>query len=262
MRIRALLKPDWLTVLSGALIILAFPPYGLSPLIWVCLVPWLFALQRSPGKRHAAIQGVWLSWIMCVFGFPWMAFVLHEYGSIPWPVAVIMLLLYGIGGQLQFPTYAAIFKRSLQSGSTLSATSPPAPARPWFVAGLGLWLALTYAGVDWLLPKLWTDTLGHALYRAQDMRQIADLGGVFLLTFLVILVNDSVFRLAYRWLRRREPSVQPALRASAPALALSVVLIVAAMLYGSSRRQLVEARQANPAREYYVRRDSSEYRRL
>lgn len=245
-RFLRLLRPDWLTLLSGALIILAFPPYGISPLIWICLVPWFFALHRAADSGRAAIQGVWLSWIMCVGGFPWMAFVLHEYGSVPWPISVAMLVLYGIGGELQFPAYAIVFKRTLPHDPSLRPAPTAYQGSALRVLGLSLWLAISYAGIDWFLPKLWTDTLGHSLYTARDLRQIADLGGAFLITFLVVLANDTIFRLCYRWLKRGEPSLRPALAASGPELATLALLVVAAMAYGHTRREFILSKEANP----------------
>src|SRR4051794_15206271 len=82
------IAPDPRTALSGILIVLAFPPWGLTPLIWICLVPWLGALERAGTARRAMREGVWLSVVMSVLGFYWVAFVLQEFGQVPWPVAI------------------------------------------------------------------------------------------------------------------------------------------------------------------------------
>src|SRR6185295_18650314 len=81
---------------------------------------------------------------------------------------------------------------------------------------LALCLALAYAGVDWIIPKLWTDTLGHALFRARNLRQIADIGGAHLITVLVYLVNDLLYRAIRAVRARREPSLWPVLQSSGP----------------------------------------------
>ena len=127
-------------------------------------------------------------------------------------------------GQLQFPAYAIVFKRTLPHDPSLRPSAHGLSGLRAPVLGLSLWLAISYAGIDWFLPKLWTDTLGHSLYTARDLRQIADLGGAFLITFLVVLANDTIFRLCYRWLERGEPSLRPALAASGPELATLALL--------------------------------------
>src|SRR5581483_1407155 len=128
--------PDRLTFLSGVLIVLSFPPYGLYPLIWICLIPWFFALARVKDWRNALLQGVWLSFFMSVLGFHWVAFVLHEYGQIPWALAILGLLLFSLGGQPQFLAFAPLLSRFLRKGGPAEK-----PAR---ALGVALLLALSY----------------------------------------------------------------------------------------------------------------------
>src|SRR5687768_11134827 len=94
--------PNWLTLFSALLIVVAFPPWGWMPLIWVCLIPWFFALRRTQSAMEALIQGMWLSFFMTLGGFFWVAFVLKQFGGLPWIVAILGLLAFGFVGQPQF----------------------------------------------------------------------------------------------------------------------------------------------------------------
>lgn len=156
--------PDWRTVISATLIVFAFPPWDLSPLIWVALIPWFWALDRASSPKAAFVQGLWLGFLMTMGGLYWVAFVLQEFGGLPWPLAIIGLLLFSLIGQPQFLFFAPLRVYLLKrfSGQNL----------------LILALALVFVGFDWGIPKLFPQTLGHSLYQAHWLRQTADLGGV------------------------------------------------------------------------------------
>jgi len=60
----------FLSVLSGAMLLLAFPPYGIWPLAWVAFVPGIFAQYRCfPAKRSSLAPAIY----MLVWLGPYMA---------------------------------------------------------------------------------------------------------------------------------------------------------------------------------------------
>ncbi len=222
------LKPDWLTVLSALLIVLSFPPWNLGFLIWICLIPWFFAIQRSRNSSDAVVQGAWLSFFMTAGGFYWIAMVLREFGQIPWIIAIGGFMLFAPLAQLQFLAFAPI-------GRGASRWMLGKTASRWRSLGFAVGAAFFYAGIDWLLPKLFRDTLGHSFYNSPWMRQLADLGGAPLLTFGVFLVNHAFF-ISYRRLRmRRESSIWPALGACFPQLLFAFGCLIASIAYGRVR---------------------------
>lgn len=229
--------PRALTLLSGLLIVASFPPWNLSFLIWVALVPWLLALRSSRGWRPALIQGLWLGVTMCLLGFSWVVYVLHQFGGLPWPVAFVGWLLFSVGGQPQFVIYAALRARLKDFGT---------PARGAGLALFSLTSALAYAGLDWALPKLFVDTLGHSLFNAPVLRQAADLGTATLLTALIYLVNETLAEGIARVRERKEPSLWPSISAMAPLAALTTALFAATWLYGSSRLAEIRGFQQKP----------------
>ncbi|MCM2278277.1 MAG: apolipoprotein N-acyltransferase [Oligoflexia bacterium] len=233
---RILTRPDWLTLLSAALIVAAFPPWNLDFLAWFCLVPWLVALHRAAGPAQAFAQGVWLSFFMSLGGFYWVASALHQFGGLPWPLSILGLLLFGLGGQPQF----------LLMPLVLHWLSPLGRARKAKEEALSaVFAALAYAGLDWLLPKLFADTLGHAFYQAPRIRQLADLGGAHLITFLVFLVNDLIARAWLGMRERKEPSLWPLLQSLAPRALVTLALCAAALLYGHARQREIRERMAS-----------------
>lgn len=236
------IAPDWRTIVSALLIVLSFPPFDLYFLIWFALVPWFFVLHGASTPRRALVQGLWLSFLMTLGGFSWVAFVLHQFAGLPWAVAIIGLLLFGLICQPQFLIFAPAFtffhKRldaSRRTGLTMLAA--------------GAFFALTYSGVDWILPKLFVDTLGHSFYQAHRLRQAADIGGAHLLTFIVLLVNYAIWWLALNFQQTRRRGVWQFGGALPPATPLLIVAAIAsgsAWIYGSTRYSALQGIIQNP----------------
>lgn len=215
--------PDWRTVFSAALIVAAFPPWDLWPLIWICLIPWFAALERAKTPRLAVREGFWLGFLMSVGGFYWVGFVLQEFANLPWVLSVLGLLLFSCFGQPQFMVYAALSKVS-RPYTHLRLT--------WQGTAIAAIMALAYTGIDWILPKLFIDTLGHSLYKAQALRQIADLGTATLLTFLIFLVNDTLWSVLKQVRKHRHIRLWP------QAL-LTLVLLSVGWKYGHDRLEFI-----------------------
>jgi len=230
------LRPDRLILLSSILIVLAFPPWDLSFLIWIALIPWFMVLNRANSYRNAFIQGLWLSFFMTLGGFYWVASVLHEFGNVPLPLSVLGLLLFGLVCQPQFLITSPLFVFFKRTGGSWLHTA----LRGTLFA---LFLGLVYVACDWMIPKLFVDTLGHSLYRAQNLRQIADFGGAHLLTFLIYLCNFSLWKFLTGV---RQGSWKDALRTEAPVALLTAVLCLGGWYYGHERNKALSAVFANP----------------
>jgi apolipoprotein N-acyltransferase len=226
------LRPDWLTIASALLYVVSFPPWNQAWIGWFCLVPWFWAVARARDSRDAFVQGLWLSVIISVVGFYWVGYVLHEFAGLPWPLASLGLLGYSLVGQPQLYLFSPVLR------ATRGLRLPTLPVTTC--------LALAYAGLDWILPKLFVDTLGHSLYASSWLIQAADLGGAALLTFAMVLVNLVIYELLSRIQRRTEPSVWPSIRASWAELASALILVLALLSYGRARLAQVQAWMSEP----------------
>ncbi len=153
--------PDRNILLSAALLFLTFEPLDLWPLAGIALVPWFFFLVRAKSAREALTQSLYLCFLFSVVTFAWVAYVVHQFGALPWPLAVIALFLFGLVAQPQFYLAALPLQYLLRK---ITDAKPNA----FVVFGLGLTVALFYAGFDWTLPKLFVDTLGHALFMPRN----------------------------------------------------------------------------------------------
>jgi apolipoprotein N-acyltransferase len=176
-----------LSLLSGILYVFSFAPWDQAWLQWVCFVPLYFALDFIPASKRTPVYrfliGMIPSIVICAGGFYWMIYATEQYGGLPFSAALVVFILFCLTGQLQIPLFL-ILRSKLSRGQL--------PNRSFLV--LGLVLGLLYAGVESLYPKLFLDTAGHAFYHSPWVRQLADIGGPFILTVMVILVNELIYQ--------------------------------------------------------------------
>ncbi len=179
-----------LALLSGVLYVFSFAPWDQAWLQWICFVPLFSALDRIPHSRRNTravfLIGMIPSLVICLGGFYWMVHATQQYGGLPLPAAIALFLLFCLIGQLQIPFFLVLRER---------VRSHPWISKRSFV--LGLVLGLLYSGIESLYPKLFLDTAGHAFYHSRVIRQLADIGGPFFLTTLVILMNSLLYQFVH-----------------------------------------------------------------
>ncbi|MDX2167193.1 MAG: apolipoprotein N-acyltransferase [Deltaproteobacteria bacterium] len=184
---------------------------------WVGLTPWLAALDRSATLGGALAAGLAMSLAFTLAVFPWFVGAIAGYADAPWAVGLLVVLLTAPLIQPQFLTFAAArwLARRRRLGCAAVALS-----------GAGV-----YVGSEWLLPKLFADTLGHGFLASAHLRQAADLVGAHGLTVVLLLANDAAL---LAWRSRHDRTRRRAARRAAIAVAL---LVGAMALYGTLRLQ-------------------------
>jgi apolipoprotein N-acyltransferase len=91
-----------LPALSGVLIgtsYIPFPPWASL----FCFVPlWIFwGLQTN--FKSVFLGGLLTSFVFTLIGFNWITYLLHEFAHLPWPAAVVGMLLYALLAHLFVP---------------------------------------------------------------------------------------------------------------------------------------------------------------
>ncbi len=176
---------------SGALAVLAFPKPGLWWLAWFALVPWLLLVRRAPSQREAAIRGWW--------GAVGFLLAMH-YWLLP-STTLFLPVIAAILALLWVP-WATIAWRLLAAPLSLGRCAAAALVLPagWVVAeAIRSWSAL---GGPWGL-------LGASQWRAPAFLAPASLGGVWLVSYLIVAANVAVTVLveARRWAPRATASL-------------------------------------------------------
>jgi apolipoprotein N-acyltransferase len=96
-------------LLTGVMIgttYIPFPPWAL----FFCFVPlWLYWLQNANNLKKILLSG-WISqFVLTLIGFNWVAHTLKEFGHLPWPAAVIGLMVFCSFASLHVPLGGALW---------------------------------------------------------------------------------------------------------------------------------------------------------
>ncbi|MGZ4620666.1 MAG: apolipoprotein N-acyltransferase [Blastococcus sp.] len=186
-------------LLAGALPVLAFPRPGLWWCAWFVLVPWLALARRAPSVREAALVG----WCGAV------GFLLAVHSWLLPSATVFLPVVVALLGLMWAP-WAMLVRRLLATpltGGRLAAAVAVVPAGWVLIEAVRSWSAL---GGPWGL-------LGASQWRSPVFLAPAALGGVWLLSYLVVAVNVALLAavVTRRW----------TLRAAAVVLALGGILV-------------------------------------
>ena len=210
------LKHVLLILLSVAVHTLVFPPWNLTAAAWVALVPFLISLHDLKPTAGLLAGLFWGSTAIWGVAF-WMPSALTFYYQQPWWFGLPFCL---IGSMALWGAYYAIFAGVL-------CWMTPHTGRVLRVLLLStLWVSCELARARLLTGEPWM-LLGYALMPNLTLIQAADLGGVYLLSFLVVLVNAALAE-ALLGLQRAD-------RSGLWTLVPAAALLILACAYGTYR---------------------------
>ncbi len=161
----------WLPALSGVLYYLAFHPADLGPLAWFALIPLILHAVHGPGGRRGFLAA-WAGGALCfTLGTLW---VRHTALAGPLVIGIYKGLYWGVFSW-------GIRRLTRRAGWPLPLSVP------------ALWVGLEYARGHVLggMPVL---LAGYSQHAVLPLVQVADLGGVWLLSALVAFVNGVAAR--------------------------------------------------------------------
>ncbi len=170
-------------ILSGLLLAAAFPKWDQTWLLIFALVPLLWAL-KGQSLKAAFWLGLLSGLTHYVALLYWIVFVTHVFGKLPLIVAIgILLLLAG---------YLCLYRALCGLGVAWGE----ARGRSLLWWAPALWVVLEM-GQTYIISGFPWEPLGNGLYRHPLLLQLADITGVYGLSFLVVLVNVSVYLLFF-----------------------------------------------------------------
>ncbi len=167
--------------LSGFLLFLSFPKYGSGVFAWIAFIPLFFALRKnvtiSQGLLLGFITGI-VSYIGIIY---WIAYVIVNYGYLP--------LYVGVGLMLLLACYLSIYISLFAGGLVYFRDKIP-----FYLSAPVLWVCLEY-GKSFIMTGFPWENLGYSQYLNTYLIQFADVFGVSGLSFLIVLVNATVFEM-------------------------------------------------------------------
>ncbi|MDA3916791.1 MAG: apolipoprotein N-acyltransferase [Deltaproteobacteria bacterium] len=151
----------------------AYPPFNVEILAWMGLAPLLFALRRAgpvEGSAMALLTGV----LFFMATFSWVGKI-PEIGVQNWLLLMVAPLSFYF---LIFGILYRVISRNTGSWIILGAPS--------------LWTALEYARSHLFFLSVPWNLLAHSQYRHLPVIQIADITGVYGISFLMGMVNQLI----------------------------------------------------------------------
>lgn len=181
---------------AGAwLLVLAFPPYEKAGLAWLALVPLLLvALRASPGWAFRA--GFGAGWIFWLGTLRWLL----KLGDTS-PVPLFLYVLAWVALSACLAAYWGGFAWTVRRLAGLVNRE-----RFWASPLLTLLIPLVWVGWEYLRATLFSgfpwNPLGGSQYRQLAVIQIAEYGGVYAVSALVVLLNAGLALTIDRYLNR------------------------------------------------------------
>ena len=168
-------------LLCGVLLFLSFPKFGLGVIAWIAFVPLLLALQNVVTIRRAFLLG-WVAGLAAYIGIMyWITYVVVNYGYLPLYLGVAIMILLACYLSL----YVALFAAGIVyfRGKV-----------PLYLVAPALWICLEYCKSHLFTGFPW-ENLGYSQFHNIIFIQMADITGVFGLSFLIILLNVAFFEI-------------------------------------------------------------------
>ncbi|MBI4447224.1 MAG: apolipoprotein N-acyltransferase [Acidobacteria bacterium] len=170
----------WLILpfLSGLLVWLSFPNYSFFPLAWVALIPYaLFLLSKPPVWKLLAGHTLFSAIYFCGVLY-WVPRVVALYGNFQWLAALGVFSLMILVPVLFLLPFTVLTRWFAGRSAKLALLAAP-----------GFWMLTEYLrnyypveGFPWAL-------LGYSQVPYTLFMQVADVGGVYLVSFIVVLCN-------------------------------------------------------------------------
>ncbi|MGL4401993.1 MAG: apolipoprotein N-acyltransferase [Luteolibacter sp.] len=192
-------------VASGLMVAGLFPPFAVSALVWVALVPLLWALGSISGKR-AGWKGFGLGYLggaaSCLIQFNWLL-------TVSWLGAVLL------------PLYLAIFW-GVFGAFTATWGKPGEAKNVGAILRTAFCLGAVWAGLEWLRGWLFTgfgwNPLGVAFHESRVIAQSADVLGVLGLSLLTVFFQAVLLQTVRQKFAHRG--------------ALRIAALIVALIYG------------------------------
>lgn len=172
-------------VLAGILLAAPFPPWGREEAAWVAFVPALLVCHYIEWWRARPFLA---GFVVGIVSFGAMFWWIGHVTILGTSALVAYLALYPAVWFWVMHRWFALAEGDLRIAAHLR----------WAIVGASVWVILEWAR-GWMLTGFGWNGVGVSLYRNIPLLQAASLGGVLLLSWLVVFVNLLGARLVVRW---------------------------------------------------------------
>ncbi|RMF93259.1 MAG: apolipoprotein N-acyltransferase [Nitrospinota bacterium] len=167
---------------SGLLLALAFPRFNFEYFAWIGLVPLLLAIRQATPLGAFWLGGVTGS-VFYLLTLRWLVHTMVVYGHLPLPLSLLLLLFL----VAYLSLYVALFAYLYRWGTLII------PAWSLLLAP-ALWTTLEWGRGHLLTGFPWAN-LAYAQFLTLPVIQIADITGIYGITFVLVFVNTGLAEL-------------------------------------------------------------------
>jgi apolipoprotein N-acyltransferase len=208
-------------VISGLLLILCFPTINLFLIAWIALVPFLMSLYDKQPKE--AFRAGMAAGIPYFFGtLYWIYHSINYYGGISFVASIFIVILLCIYLSLYIGVFAFLFSVTIRNTKLPAVLIAPA-----FWVVLEFLRSYLFTGFPW-------SSIGYSQYQFLTIIQIADITGIYGVSFLVVAFNGA---LADIFLLKKRTQDMPLFPLSYTVIGYSFLLIgiIFTVIYGQIR---------------------------
>lgn len=173
---------------SALLLYWAVPPERLTWLAWIALVPLLMAIVSAASARQAFACGWLFGTLLAALSMPWLEPTIQRYAGLPSALSIALHALVVAQTGLVWALFAPLVWQLRRRAPTLP---------------MMLVVPVMLCGVEFLVPTLFDWNLGFTQAASPWIAQVADVGGVLAVSFLLAMVNGCLFDVVDAAVRRR-----------------------------------------------------------
>jgi apolipoprotein N-acyltransferase len=218
-----MIKTLALSILSGIAFVFAFPPFSMGLLAWIALVPLFFALETR-GWKGGFSAGFLAGFFFNLGAVYWVVHSMANYGGVPVAMSVLVMLILVLYMALYWGVFGLLY--TLTRGLSGIARLFLIPA---------FWVGLEYGRAHLLTGFPWVLT-GYTQAPNPALIQIADITGVWGVSFVLVAFNAAVAFLAAGLLRKNRDERVPVLP-----IVVASAIVVSMAAYGIVRMKTVDA---------------------
>ena len=219
LNIQCMKKKDILWCLfSGILLALSFPRFDLEFLAWFALVP-LFYATEGKGLYQSFKLGFLTGLVSFLGILYWIIVAVHTYGNVPLILSGLILLLLIVYLSLFIGAFTFLTRLiQIRSGLQTILFTP------------FLWVTLEYLRSFFLSGFPWA-SLGYSQYLNLSFIQMADITGVYGLSFVILLVNATLFGVLRQFPRRSFLSRE---------VVMTALILLGFLVYGYAKMRTID----------------------